>query len=41
MMHRLRDVMGQRDALYELRDVVELDETFFQPKETMKKKTNH
>ncbi len=29
MMHKLRDVMGQRDALYELTDVVELDEGFF------------
>lgn len=29
MMHKLRDVMGQRDALYELTDIVELDEGFF------------
>ncbi len=29
MLHKLRDVMGQRDDLYELTEVVELDEGFF------------
>ncbi len=29
MLHKLRDVMGQRDDLYELTEVVELNEGFF------------
>lgn len=33
IMHRLRDVMGQRDAMYKLADMVEFDEGFFE-KET-------
>ena len=29
MMHKLRSVMGQRDATYELKDTIELDEAYF------------
>jgi transposase-like protein len=29
MLHKLRDVMGQRDKEYQLTDVIELDEGFF------------
>lgn len=30
IMHRLRNVMGQRDALYQLHDMIELDEGYFE-----------
>ena len=29
MLHKLRNIMGKRDELYTLSDVVELDEGFF------------
>lgn len=29
MMHKLRSVMGERDAMYELKDTIELDEGYF------------
>ncbi|MFT4682147.1 MAG: hypothetical protein ACI9YU_002002 [Flavobacteriales bacterium] len=31
MMHKIRKAIGQRDALYGLRDMVEFDEGFFEP----------
>jgi Zn ribbon nucleic-acid-binding protein len=40
MLHKLREVMGKRDACYKLSDVVELDEGFFstEPEESEKDK---
>lgn len=40
IMHRIREVMGKRDALYELTDMVEFDEAYFkiEVSEKVKKK---
>lgn len=40
IMHRLRKVMGNRDALYQLKDMVEFDEGYFEKEVPKQKKSN-
>lgn len=40
IMHKLREVMGKRDALYQLSDMIEFDEGYFEKETSAKQRSN-